>query len=442
VEPKLPTVTSKPRSNLARTDTYDPKSFSSLTAEALLTTVVVRVRDARGNLHDARCLLDSGSQSNYITTECAAILGLRLDPIQQKVIGVNGQQSDVKHYTTVQISSCYKYFNTTVECYVSDDITGLLPNHDINITALRVPQNIYLADPKFHQVGKIDMLLGTGVFHNVILPNFIQRANLPSLIETSFGWTIGGFLPEPSKPLPTYFTRCFIQQPPNDRNHRKQSRPASINSNQRSQSRRTRAPESACESPPSPRPRNPVAKNRWTFNHPNGKSVRSDQLQDDLMTSRQFPNVAVRRRHRPHHFRRFIVQQFIPSSSSTSADGLGLARRPTPESQLPHSWSRSTVASQAQRSQFPNELELRPAPSMTPYASAGSLRGRSLTVGFTTRQTDEQIKPDVHSHWRSGLKNSTSRFTPDLSNSRRSPALQRCGNVPADKKLRPTPKTR
>jgi hypothetical protein len=442
VEPKLPTVTSKPRTNLSRTNTSDQKSFSSLSDEALLTTAVVRVRDPQGYLHEARCLLDSGSQSNYITTEFAAALGLHFIPMNLKIVGVNGQQSEVKHCASVTLSSRYRPYTITTNCYVSDDITGLLPNRNIDISSMDIPQNLFLADPRFHMVGKVDILLGSAIFHDIQLPNIVKRTQLPALFETELGWTIGGQLPVPPKSLPSYFTKCFIQQPPIDRNQHEKSHPASSHSNHRYQSRQSRAPGSACESPPSPRPRNPVAKNRWTSNnHPNCKSLRPDQLQDDSMTSRQFQDVAVRRRHRSHHFRRINVQNFIATSSSTSSDGLDRVRRPTPGTQLAKSLRRGTVAPRVEQSQFPRELELRPAPSMTPHKSADVFRGRSLTVGFTTRQTDIQFEPDVRSRLKNDLKNSTSRFTPDSSNSRRSQETQRCGNVTGDDKLRQTPKT-
>jgi hypothetical protein len=208
---------------------------------------------------------------------------------------------------------------------------------------------------------------------------------------------------------------------------------------------RTRAPGRARESPTSLRPRNQLAKNRWTSRKKTCKSSRPDQHQDDQMSCQQQSYIAARHKppskHRPHVFPHHIEQKVIPSSSSTTTDGLGLVRRSPPEGQLMNDLRSSTVVPQVSWSQFPHGLELRPAPLMASPKSAGVLRGRFHTAGFTTRQTDDHIGSDVHSHLKSGLNQRMSRFTPDSSDSSHSTGTQRCGNVPVAKKLRQTQKT-
>lgn len=52
-----------------------------------------------------------------------------------------------------------------------------------------------LADPTFAEPGTIDMLLGAGVFWEILcMESFIQKVGIPRLQKTSLGWIIGGEL--------------------------------------------------------------------------------------------------------------------------------------------------------------------------------------------------------------------------------------------------------
>lgn len=54
-------------------------------------------------------------------------------------------------------------------------------------------EGLTLADPEYNRPGKIDILLGVGVFVNVICHG--QRSgshNLPTALNTEFGWVLAG----------------------------------------------------------------------------------------------------------------------------------------------------------------------------------------------------------------------------------------------------------
>lgn len=186
------------------------KSFTSNT-EALLSTVCFLVLGADGTWRPCRALLDSVSQSNYITTSLAQELGINLISARVPVIGVNGQASIVKKRTNVIYSSNYSKFFGDIDCLVFDDITGILPNRQIDISRLKIPSHIVLADPNFHIPSKVDMLLGTGMYHEVLLGNIIAQQDMPHLLETKFGWTVGGNFPVPSSSAS--YISCFTQFP-------------------------------------------------------------------------------------------------------------------------------------------------------------------------------------------------------------------------------------
>lgn len=207
-----PRLSYPPRSNVSSTDLHstEMRTFSS-NNEALLSTVSILVLDAKGSWQSCRALMDSGSQSNYITTGFAQKLGIELIRTCQPVIGINGQSSVIKHRTTAIFSSRYREFSGEIGCCVSDDITGFLPPRRIDVSKLKIPAVLFLADPNFHEPGKIDMLLGTGIYHDSLLGNVINQRNMPVLMETEFGWTVGGNFPTPSSS--SSYISCFTQMP-------------------------------------------------------------------------------------------------------------------------------------------------------------------------------------------------------------------------------------
>ena len=177
--------------------------------DALLSTVSILVLDVHGSWNPCRALLDSGSQSNYVTTSFAKKMGIEFKPANLPVVGINGQTSVIKYSTSAIFMSRYKEFSGKTQCLVSDDITGFLPQRPINTTKFNIPKNIFLADPDFHIPGKIDMLFGTGIFHNAQLGNTLDFPQMPMLIETKFGWTLGGDFPVTSPA--TSLISCFTQ---------------------------------------------------------------------------------------------------------------------------------------------------------------------------------------------------------------------------------------
>ncbi|KAJ8950951.1 hypothetical protein NQ318_008392 [Aromia moschata] len=133
-------------------------------SRVILSTVLVNILDKNKKLHTARALLDAGSQSNFITHELCEILQLKRTKINLKVCGLNQTHSDVRSSVSTQIQSRHGDFSTGLSCLVVPHISSDLPNFKINLQSLQIPNNITLADPKFHLPNKVDILLGAGVF--------------------------------------------------------------------------------------------------------------------------------------------------------------------------------------------------------------------------------------------------------------------------------------
>ncbi|XP_050509113.1 uncharacterized protein LOC126886285 [Diabrotica virgifera virgifera] len=66
---------------------------------ALLSTVTVQIADRSGVKHNFRALLDSGSQSHFVTYSLVSKLGLSKEPADISVVGVTQISSRIKHKT-------------------------------------------------------------------------------------------------------------------------------------------------------------------------------------------------------------------------------------------------------------------------------------------------------------------------------------------------------
>ncbi|CAH0730253.1 unnamed protein product, partial [Brenthis ino] len=119
-----------------------------------------------------RALLDSGSQSSFITKSLQQKLAINSNPISVNVIGIGHSDNQIKESCVIQLKSIYNNFKTKLNCLVLHRLTGNLPKAPINIQQLNIPSHLHLADPDFNQPAPIDILIGADLF--------------------CFGWLIGG----------------------------------------------------------------------------------------------------------------------------------------------------------------------------------------------------------------------------------------------------------
>nr|CAH7750757.1 unnamed protein product [Callosobruchus chinensis] len=107
---------------------------------------------------------------------------------------------NVAYRTEVNIFSSSNNFDINLTCFVLPKITSVLPKHKIDVSQLNIPDIIKLADPCFSEPQKIDMLIGSDVFWNIVSTEQISLShNLPVLQNTKFGWIISGPLGFSSK---------------------------------------------------------------------------------------------------------------------------------------------------------------------------------------------------------------------------------------------------
>ncbi|XP_063901935.1 uncharacterized protein LOC135121564 [Zophobas morio] len=140
---------------------------------------------------------NSGSMSNYITTSLCKKLGLKQNPIHINIGGIGKTKSNIKYSTNVEIKSRYEKFSANMNCLILDQITENLPLARIDPKHLVIPNDKLLADPMFYDPGPIDILIGAGLFWELLCPNENSPAGELKLQATQLGFIVGGSLNVP-----------------------------------------------------------------------------------------------------------------------------------------------------------------------------------------------------------------------------------------------------
>lgn len=159
----------------------------------LLSTAVVLAYGSGGVSYPCRVLLDSASQTHFVTEQFAKLLALERQPASFLVCGLNGSDTRIRSKIEVRIKSRVNEFSLALETLIAPKITGELPSYSIDVRKWPLPPGTELADPAFFKRNKIDMLIGADVFWDLIKSEQIEMGpNLPTLRDTKLGWIVGG----------------------------------------------------------------------------------------------------------------------------------------------------------------------------------------------------------------------------------------------------------
>lgn len=194
------TTTSTDSSNNQHAVQSEPTSSVSMsvttTSQVLLSTALVDVvNPVTQEKVKARALLDSGSQSSFITNDLKQRLKLNSQPLHNtKIVGIgNSSLSTTPQRCNINMKSRHNEFNVTLSCLVLAEITDTLPKRPINIQHLNLPVGIYLADPSFNEPSKIDMLIGADLFWDLVGSEIRHMGpNMPVLRSSKLGWLLAG----------------------------------------------------------------------------------------------------------------------------------------------------------------------------------------------------------------------------------------------------------
>ncbi|XP_072380604.1 uncharacterized protein [Diabrotica undecimpunctata] len=139
-------------------------SNTSQNQQILLSTVVVQVRDQLGVAHNCRALLDSGAQSNFITSSLVDLLAISREQVNISVVGIAHVSSKINHKCNIVINSLQSIYSFPLECLIIPQICGQLPVCQIDASSLPIPANIRLSDPNFHTPSEVNILISASIF--------------------------------------------------------------------------------------------------------------------------------------------------------------------------------------------------------------------------------------------------------------------------------------
>ena len=162
----------------------------------LLATAIVEVRNKSGQYVPCRALLDSGSQSHFITERCVQRLRLPRTQTHTAIQGISNVNSATHHSVSVHLRSRHTDWHTTLDCAILSNITETTPPTRLDTSGWKIPTDINLADEQFNQPGETDLLIGPDLFYELSRPGRHTRpGNFPVLQETVLGWTTAGRTP-------------------------------------------------------------------------------------------------------------------------------------------------------------------------------------------------------------------------------------------------------
>lgn len=188
------------------------------TTEVLLSTARIDVVNPQNNkVETVRALLDSGSQSSFISTRLKSRLQLTSLPHSAtSILGIGDTSLNIipERCRATLKSKCEAYIHEQ-DFLVLPRITERLPKRLINIAHLNLKSlNLALADPTFNQPSEIDVLLGADVFWDLIGTQQHPLGNeLPALRSSKLGWLIAGPIGKANNTRTTESISCnFITQ--------------------------------------------------------------------------------------------------------------------------------------------------------------------------------------------------------------------------------------
>jgi len=93
----------------------------------LLATAIVEVRNKSGQYVPCRALLDSGSQSHFITEKCVQLLRIPRTQTHTSVQGISNVNTATQHSVSIHLKSRHTHWHTTLDLLYC--LTLLGPHH-------------------------------------------------------------------------------------------------------------------------------------------------------------------------------------------------------------------------------------------------------------------------------------------------------------------------
>lgn len=161
-------------------------------------TARVLVESSNGNLLPAKCILDSESANSYVSRDSATRLGIQIFPKFDKT-QERCPECDLRPAYCVTRFKITSYFNLddkiNVNATVLKEIPANIPIRKVDPQFRSQLAEVALADPDFGAEAEIDIVLGSDVFWEILLPETKPaRQGAPMMWMTRLGWIPAGNL--------------------------------------------------------------------------------------------------------------------------------------------------------------------------------------------------------------------------------------------------------
>ncbi|XP_055639848.1 uncharacterized protein LOC129777550 [Toxorhynchites rutilus septentrionalis] len=178
-------------------------SAQQYSSQVLLATAVVILVDDSGQRFPARALLDSGSESNFVSERLSQRMNVNRERVDISVLGIGQAATQVKHRIRAMVQSRVSEYCRDMDFLVLSKVTVNLPTLTVNTKGWSIPKGIELADPAFFQSKGVDIVLGIEAFLEFFGTGgkISLGARLPALNESVFGWVVCGGLSVPSQSI-------------------------------------------------------------------------------------------------------------------------------------------------------------------------------------------------------------------------------------------------
>ena len=167
--------------------------YSSLSSQVILATAIIDFESRTGERVQARVVLDSGSQSHFVTQHFATLLDLKYRSINIPVEGLNQIESRINYSIDAKINSRHTEFTSILNFLIIPNICNKLPTEPLDRSIVQPARNIKLADPSFHVPAGVDALLGAEIFYELLCIGRIRiEKQNAAWQKTLLGWILTG----------------------------------------------------------------------------------------------------------------------------------------------------------------------------------------------------------------------------------------------------------